>query len=130
MIESIPLYPLAAVVFLGAGVLFVLQMARHLRVFAAAQSSVVNDHAEARIAWMGCTDGTERPRLERVSPLLHLDTRTQTPCHVDTETHARALCGDRTVVAIAGTTCQSVESDGLDVVTACGPASDAVLLID
>ena len=50
MIEAIPLYPLAAVVFLGAGVLFVLQMARHLRVFAVAQRSAVTDRPEARIA--------------------------------------------------------------------------------
>ena len=35
MLESIPFYPLAAVLFLGAGLLFALQMARHLRVFAA-----------------------------------------------------------------------------------------------
>ena len=38
MTELIPLYPLAAVVFLGAGALFALQMARHLRVFATARA--------------------------------------------------------------------------------------------
>jgi Fe-S oxidoreductase len=49
VIETVPLYPLAAVVFLGAGVLFLLQMARHLRVFATAQPSSVTDQPEARL---------------------------------------------------------------------------------
>ncbi|MFV2063064.1 MAG: (Fe-S)-binding protein [Chloroflexota bacterium] len=48
MIEAIPLYPLAAVVFLGAGLLFVLQMARHLRVFAVVRPSAVGDQPKAR----------------------------------------------------------------------------------
>ena len=34
--ETVPLYPLAPLVFLAAAVLFALQMARHLRVFAVA----------------------------------------------------------------------------------------------
>jgi Fe-S oxidoreductase len=46
--ELIPLYPLAAVVFLGAGALFALQMARHLRVFATARPVTVTDRAESR----------------------------------------------------------------------------------
>ena len=46
--ELIPLYPLAAVVFLGAGALFALQMARHLRVFATARAVTVTDRAESR----------------------------------------------------------------------------------
>ncbi|MFV2064465.1 MAG: hypothetical protein ACC726_13295, partial [Chloroflexota bacterium] len=49
MIEAVPLYPFAAVVFLGAGLLFALQMARHLRVFAAAHPSLVTDRPEARL---------------------------------------------------------------------------------
>jgi Fe-S oxidoreductase len=46
--ELIPFYPLAAVVFLGAGALFALQMARHLRVFATARPVTVTDRAESR----------------------------------------------------------------------------------
>jgi Fe-S oxidoreductase len=49
VIDAIPLYPLAAVVFLGAGLLFLLQMGRHLRVFAVVQASTVTDQAEARL---------------------------------------------------------------------------------
>ena len=48
MPELIPQYPLAAVVFLGAGALFALQMARHLRVFATARPVTVTDRAESR----------------------------------------------------------------------------------
>ena len=48
MTESIPLYPLAAVVFLTAALLFALQMARHLRVFAAAGPSRVSDQPGRR----------------------------------------------------------------------------------
>lgn len=90
------------------------------------------EYAEARLQWVRCSDGTERPRLERVSSLLNLATRVQTPCHIDDTTGARALCGadERVVVAIAGTTCDSIESQGLDVVAACVPASGAVLLVD
>lgn len=50
MYETIPLYPLAAVVFVGAGVLFGLQMARHLRIFAAARPATVTDRVESRVA--------------------------------------------------------------------------------
>jgi Fe-S oxidoreductase len=46
--EALPLYPLAAVVFLAAGALFALQMARHLRVFATARPVTVTDRAESR----------------------------------------------------------------------------------
>ena len=46
--ELIPLYPLAPLVFLGAGALFALQMARHLRVFATARAVTVTDRAESR----------------------------------------------------------------------------------
>ena len=90
------------------------------------------EYAEARLEWVQCSDGTERPRLERVSSLLNLETRIETPCHIDETTRARALCGvdKRVVVAIAGTTCDSIESQGLDVVGACVPASGAVLLVD
>lgn len=49
MIDLVPLYPAAAVVFLAASVLFILQMARHLRVFATARPSVVTDRVETRI---------------------------------------------------------------------------------
>jgi len=44
----VPLYPLAAVIFVGAGVLFALQMARHLRVFAVVQPSAVSDQPRER----------------------------------------------------------------------------------
>jgi heterodisulfide reductase subunit C len=50
MLDQVPLYPLAPVVFLVAAALFILQMARHLRVFAAAQPAVVTDQTESRIA--------------------------------------------------------------------------------
>ncbi|HEY7600174.1 MAG TPA: (Fe-S)-binding protein, partial [Candidatus Limnocylindrales bacterium] len=43
MIEHIPLYPLAPIVFALSAVLFVLLMARHLRVFAHAQPAPVGD---------------------------------------------------------------------------------------
>ena len=48
MLEQVPLYPLAPLVFLVAAALFALQMARHLRVFAAARPSSVVDQPEAR----------------------------------------------------------------------------------
>jgi Fe-S oxidoreductase len=48
VIELIPLYPLAAVVFIGSGALFALQMARHLRIFATARPVTVTDRAESR----------------------------------------------------------------------------------
>ncbi len=43
MIEHIPLYPLAPLLFLAAVVLFALLMARHLRVFAYARPAAVGD---------------------------------------------------------------------------------------
>jgi Fe-S oxidoreductase len=47
--EAVPLYPLAAALFLVATLLFLLQMARHLRVFAAARPSAVLDHPGSRL---------------------------------------------------------------------------------
>jgi Fe-S oxidoreductase len=49
VIEAIPLYPLAPLLFLGAGLLFALQMARHLRVFAGARSATVTDRPDVRL---------------------------------------------------------------------------------
>ena len=49
MTEQIPLYPLAPAIFLVSAVLFALQMARHLRVFAAAQPATVTDRPELRL---------------------------------------------------------------------------------
>ncbi len=49
MIEQVPLYPLAPILFWLAAVGFALQMARHLRVFAAAGPSAVGDQPERRI---------------------------------------------------------------------------------
>ena len=49
MNDIIPLYPLAAVIFLAAAAIFALQMARHLRVFAAARPATVTDHPQARV---------------------------------------------------------------------------------
>jgi Fe-S oxidoreductase len=43
MLEEVPLYPLAPVVFAAAAVVFALQMARHLRIFAAAQPVALVD---------------------------------------------------------------------------------------
>jgi Fe-S oxidoreductase len=48
-VDQVPLYPLAPLLFGLAAILFVLQMARHLRVFAAAQPAMVSDQPESRI---------------------------------------------------------------------------------
>ncbi|KRT63931.1 MAG: hypothetical protein XU10_C0006G0078 [Chloroflexi bacterium CSP1-4] len=50
LLEQVPLYPLAPLVFAVAALIFALEMARHLRVFAAARPSTVADQPEARIA--------------------------------------------------------------------------------
>jgi Fe-S oxidoreductase len=47
-LARIPLYPLLPLIFLGAAALFGLQMARHLRVFAAARQVTVTDQPERR----------------------------------------------------------------------------------
>jgi Fe-S oxidoreductase len=47
--EQVPFYPLAPVLFAGAAILFLLQMARHLRLFAVAQPATVTDQPESRI---------------------------------------------------------------------------------
>ena len=44
MVEHVPLYPLAPLLFAVATVVFVLEMARHLRVFARAQAGPSADH--------------------------------------------------------------------------------------
>ncbi|MFI5291532.1 MAG: (Fe-S)-binding protein [Candidatus Limnocylindrales bacterium] len=49
MLEEVPFYPLAPIVFAIAAVVFVLEMARHLRVFAVAQPSAVTDQPERRL---------------------------------------------------------------------------------
>ncbi|MDQ3870407.1 MAG: heterodisulfide reductase-related iron-sulfur binding cluster [Chloroflexota bacterium] len=49
MVQQVPFYPLAPVVFAIAAVVFALQIARHLRVFAAAQPVAVTDHPGARL---------------------------------------------------------------------------------
>ncbi|CAN5762660.1 (Fe-S)-binding protein [soil metagenome] len=46
MVEHVPLYPLAPVVFAVAAAIFVLLMARHLRVFARARPASVHDEPE------------------------------------------------------------------------------------
>jgi len=51
-LEQIPLYPLAPLLFAAASVMFLLQMARHLRIFATAQSVVVTDQPESRLRSM------------------------------------------------------------------------------
>ena len=48
MTEQVPLYPLAPLIFVLAAVVFVLLMARHLRVFAAARPAAVTDQPESR----------------------------------------------------------------------------------
>ena len=52
MLDEVPLYPLAPIVFLAAAGLFVLQMARHLRVFAVVRPAVVTDQPPARLGSM------------------------------------------------------------------------------
>ena len=52
LLEHIPLYPLAPLLFLIAVTLFALQMARHLRVFAVAQPAVVTDQPDSRLGSM------------------------------------------------------------------------------
>ncbi len=49
MLQQVPLYPLAPVLFAVSAVIFALQMARHLRVFATAQPVTVTDHPESRL---------------------------------------------------------------------------------
>jgi Fe-S oxidoreductase len=49
VIEQVPLYPLAPLLFWAAALLFVLQMARHLRVFERAQPVPVTDEPASRI---------------------------------------------------------------------------------
>ncbi|MFN8620588.1 MAG: (Fe-S)-binding protein [Chloroflexota bacterium] len=49
MLEQVPLYPLAPVLFVVAAALFALQVGRHLRVFATAQPSAVTDQPESRL---------------------------------------------------------------------------------
>ena len=46
MLEHIPFYPLAPLLFLIAAVVFALQMARHLRVFARSQPTTISDEPE------------------------------------------------------------------------------------
>jgi Fe-S oxidoreductase len=48
MTEQVPLYPLAPLIFALAVVVFVLQMTRHLRVFAAARPARITDQPESR----------------------------------------------------------------------------------
>jgi Fe-S oxidoreductase len=48
MLETVPFYPVVPLVFVVATALFALQMARHLRVFAAAQRVTVTDQPERR----------------------------------------------------------------------------------
>ncbi|CAN5846917.1 (Fe-S)-binding protein [soil metagenome] len=48
MTQQVPLYPLAPLIFALAVVLFVLLMARHLRIFAAARPAPVTDQPESR----------------------------------------------------------------------------------
>ena len=50
LLEQVPLYPLAPLIFALAAIVFALEMARHLRIFAAARPSSVTDQPEARIA--------------------------------------------------------------------------------
>jgi len=52
MLDEVPLYPLAPLVFLAAAGLFLLQMARHLRVFAVARPAVVTDQPDTRLGSM------------------------------------------------------------------------------
>ncbi|HTS14574.1 MAG TPA: (Fe-S)-binding protein [Candidatus Sulfotelmatobacter sp.] len=49
MIDQVPLYPFAPLLFVIAALGFTLQMARHLRVFAAVQPSAVTDQPERRL---------------------------------------------------------------------------------
>ena len=53
MTSEVPFYPLAPLVFLAAIVVFALQMARHLRVFAAARASSVGDRPGQRLRSLG-----------------------------------------------------------------------------
>jgi hypothetical protein len=90
-----------------------------------------DEYAEARVALERCSDGSERPRLDSVSDLLVLDgQRTQVSCAVDPESHfSRAYCGERLLLAVAGSSCDSIEAPGFDTVEACVPDRNAVLLV-
>ncbi len=48
LLARIPLYPVLPLIFLGATVVFVLQMGRHLRIFATARQATVTDEPERR----------------------------------------------------------------------------------
>jgi Fe-S oxidoreductase len=48
--QQVPLYPLAPLLFAIAALVFVLEMARHLRIFVRAQPSAVFDQGSARLA--------------------------------------------------------------------------------
>ena len=50
MIEHVPLYPLAPLLFLAAVAVFALQMARHLRVFAVARGPANVGNEPGRLA--------------------------------------------------------------------------------
>ncbi len=49
IVEQVPFYPLAPLVFFVAATIFVLEMARHLRIFAVARRSAVTDQPERRL---------------------------------------------------------------------------------
>lgn len=90
------------------------------------------EYAEARVALEACSDGSERPRLDAVSALMvnDADGRREVPCRVDPDTdRTHAYCGDRLLLAIAGTGCESVQAPGFETVARCGDLREAVLLV-
>lgn len=85
-------------------------------------------YAEVKLAWITCSDHTERPRFDSTSSLLDLELHTELECRIDETTASKVYCGDQLIVAIAGTMCESIESP-ISSVRACVPESEAILFV-
>lgn len=86
------------------------------------------EYAEARLGLERCSDGSERPRLDTVSELLVLSTQQTVACIINDDL-SHAYCGDRLLVAIAGSTCGSIEAPGFEVLDTCVDERDAILIV-
>lgn len=92
-------------------------------------------YAEVELSWVGCTDGSERPRIDRTSALLRLDTHEEIAVAIDYTTRARAVYADEhgqqlLLMAVPGTNCASIESERLEITERCVSISGAILLVE
>ena len=111
MVEHIPLYPLAPLLFLAAVVLFALLMARHLRVFAYARPAAISADDPGRlrsVLVLHDCPGAHVPRPRRgdharddLLGLRHPDRRHGRPDQLRPDPHARGLAVRRLAVAAA-----------------------------